>query len=337
MIKDKGHSIKYLEDFRAGRISKGLDTGVPVLDQHLRFKINQLNMVLGFDNVGKTAWMMWYFLCLSVKHNIKWCIWSGENKSEQLIRDLIQMYAGQRLKDISIDKMYQYAAQIEDWFDFVSNENTYTSKQLLEIFRESDAQGCLIDPYTGLDRGVGHKDNYEFLNTTRQFVNTYSKTIYFNTHAVTEAARRLHPKEHDMAGHVMPPLKSHAEGGQPFANRVDDIIILHRYISHPERRYHTLVETTKIKDKETGGEPTLYELPITHEFNNGVGFICGGVNPLKRVYTQKTIETKPLQPNKDFEKEVEKPKPKSKSFPVEIKTEAAPHWMDGLEEKETFE
>ena len=71
---------QYLEDYKNGRIKMGLDIGCIELDEIIRYKQGQFNIINGIDNVGKTAWMLWYFLCLSNKHNLRWQIWSGENK-----------------------------------------------------------------------------------------------------------------------------------------------------------------------------------------------------------------------------------------------------------------
>ena len=70
MIQQKGTDLQYLEDFREGRIKKGLSIGSE-LDKHLRFKRGQLNIFMGHDNVGKTYWFTWYALTLALKHRIK--------------------------------------------------------------------------------------------------------------------------------------------------------------------------------------------------------------------------------------------------------------------------
>ncbi len=48
----KGDAIKYLIDYKNGKIQKGLGVDC-ILDDHLRFKRKQLNIILGHDNVGK--------------------------------------------------------------------------------------------------------------------------------------------------------------------------------------------------------------------------------------------------------------------------------------------
>lgn len=71
MILKPGHSTQYLQDYKDGKIQQGLGIGCP-LDDHIRYKQKQLNLILGHDNVGKTFWMWWYFLCINHIHSKKY-------------------------------------------------------------------------------------------------------------------------------------------------------------------------------------------------------------------------------------------------------------------------
>jgi AAA15 family ATPase/GTPase len=99
-----GDSIKYLLDFKHGRISQGLGIDTE-LDNFLVYKKGQLNIIVGHDNVGKSYFVNWYFLVLALKYNIKFCIYSGENSKGQILRDMIQMYSGQKFKDIQDEQI----------------------------------------------------------------------------------------------------------------------------------------------------------------------------------------------------------------------------------------
>jgi len=165
-ILDRGHDIGYLHDVRDGKLKPGLGLNNAAIDEHILFKRGQLNFVLGHDNVGKTAWMLWYYLCLSLHHDLKWTVWSGENKSGQLKRSLIQMYTQKNYMQLSSAEITRTNDIIENYFSFVDNRKMYKHQQLLDLFASTDCDGCLIDPYSGLDRGYSHTDNYEFLNTT---------------------------------------------------------------------------------------------------------------------------------------------------------------------------
>lgn len=278
----KGDATQYLLDYRNGKIKKGLGIDC-ALDNYLRFKPKQLNIILGHDNVGKTYWINWYFLTLAVKHGLRFCIWSGENQKGQILRDLIQMYVGEKFTDISEQKILSTATYLEQFFDFVPNTELYKPKDLLKIFKESECNVGLIDPFTGLDRQMTFEGNYTFLNEARQFVNQTGMSIYINTHPNTESGRssNLYSEGHMWKGHLKPPLKDHIEGGKAFLNRCDDMFVIHRLIKHETMKYFTLVNVEKIKDMDTGGQHTRLDEPILCEFNNGLGFKIEGINPLK--------------------------------------------------------
>lgn len=299
MITSQNEISRYLQDYHEGKISKGLDTGLLKLDDSIRFKKGQLTIINGLDNVGKTIWILWYFLTLSVKHDLKWVIYSGENKSGQLVRQLIQFYTGQRLEKMDLSEVFKVELIIANWFTFIDISNFYKSKDLFKIFSESNCDGCLIDPFTGMDREYTHAANYDFLNEARNFCNSSGKSVYVNTHVVSEAARRTYPDGHEFAGYASPPSKSQSEGGQPFGNRTDDFITIHRLVGHPQRNYITEVYIRKIKDTETGGKVTPIDLPLDFEFNSGLGFTMDGQNVLNQTKTNDN-KLSDLPTNTDF-------------------------------------
>jgi len=55
---------------------------------------------------------------------------------------------------------------------------------------------------------------------------------------------------------------------------------IHRFINSPQLWMMTQLRVEKIKDKETGGTPTLDE-PLCFDYNGGLGFTIGGHNILK--------------------------------------------------------
>ena len=273
---------QYLQDYHAGKISKGLDTGLLKLDNSIRFKKGQLTIINGLDNVGKTIWILWYFLTLSRKHGLKWTIYSGENKAGQLVRQLIQFYSGKYLNRMDLSEVMRLEIEISKYFKFIDNSNFYKSKDLFKIFADSESDGCLIDPFTGMDREYTHAANYDFLNECRSFCNVTDKSVYVNTHVTSAAARRVYGEGHDYAGYSTPPTKSESEGGQPFGNRTDDFITIHRLVGHPSRKFTTEVYIRKIKDTETGGMVSSIDDPLDFEFNSGLGFTMDGQNILNQ-------------------------------------------------------
>lgn len=284
MIQKPGHTTNELLDYHDGRIEHGLGIGVQELDLHLRFKRGQLNVILGHDNIGKTNWALWYFLCLSTWHGITWTLYLAENKSWQAMRDLIQWYTGVKFSELSKDRIKSTMHIIEQWFTFVDNSKLYTPEDLLDLFRQNPTDAYFIDPFTALDRQFGYEANYRFLNQARQFCNETGRTIYLSSHPISDSGRSggMYPKGHDWEGYMRPPYKAEIEGGKAFANRVDDFIVLHRMTDHEgEMRFKTMLIVTKVKDLETGGKINNANNPVLFDYNSGLGFKCGfdeGIN-----------------------------------------------------------
>lgn len=293
MLNNKGQYLQYLLDYKEGKIKQGLVLDC-AMDDFLRFKPKQLNIILGHDNVGKSYWINWYFLSLALKHGLTFCLWSGENQYGQILRDMIQVYSGRKFKELHEKEIQSYSAYLEQYFDFVDNSKLYTPEDLFKIFRQSDANVCLIDPYTGLDRQMGYEGNYTFLNNARQFVNETGKTLYINTHPTSESGRsgNLYPESHVWKGHLKPPMKDHIEGGKAFLNRCDDMFVIHRLVKHESLKYVTLLSVEKVKDTDTGGQISGIDDFVMCDFNSGLGFTISGKDPLKDLRPKQPKQTR---------------------------------------------
>jgi hypothetical protein len=311
MIHKQGSAMQYLLDYKSGKIKDGLGIGCD-LDTYIRFKPKQLVIILGHDNVGKTFWITWYFLSLAIVNDLKFIIWSGENNHGQLLRDMVQMYAGIPFRELTEQQIQSYSMILEQHFEFVDNSKLYKPKELLDLFESSEANACLIDPYTGLDRDMSHEANYKFLNAARHFCNRTGKTMYINTHPNSESGRsgNLYTQG-EWVGHLKPPLKDAIEGGKPFLNRCDDMIVIHRLIKHETMKYYTMINIEKVKDQDTGGKHTGLNDPVLCEFNYGLGFKVGLTDVLAPYRPKKFV---PTQASMNLQAEVTYKKPNDLPF-----------------------
>ncbi len=291
--------LKYLLDYKHGKIEKGLGIN-NMLDDYIRHKKSELIFLLGHDNVGKSYWIFWYFLNICLRHNLKVCMYAGENQKGQILRDLIQMFAGVKFKQIPDNLIHAYCAKIEEHFKFIPNNKIYKSEELFNLFLASKCEIALIDPFTALDRDMSYAGNYTFLNMARQFVNQTGVTVYVNTHPISESGRsgNLYAQGHEWAGMLRAPLKNDIEGGKSFLNRCDNLYIIHRLTKSETMKYYTMISTEKIKDIDSGGSLTLLDEPVLCEFNNGLGFRVNGVDSLQDLRT-KEMQSKQF-PNNNF-------------------------------------
>ena len=106
MILEDNGGKKYLDSIRDGSFKLGLGIDCP-LDQYIRYKQGTFNVMAGHANVGKTKFILYYYLCLAIKHDKKFLIFSAENSTGGIKRDLIQLHSGKQLKELD-EQQYEY-------------------------------------------------------------------------------------------------------------------------------------------------------------------------------------------------------------------------------------
>lgn len=292
MIVNFEKEIDKLHLIRTGKMKEGLRLGIPELDEHFRFKYTNFNVILGHANVGKTTVILYLMLLYTLKHDVKWLVFSSENEPYTIIRKLIEFLTGKPINKIPDKEMRENAAWIYDRFKFIDNNLLYSYKDLLklatDVMKQWKFNGFMIDPYNSLikdpneDKNLnGHEYDYKACSNFRIFCRQFKCTIWLNTHANTEALRKKHGHNHIYSEHPIPPMASDVEGGGKFVNRADDFMVLHRYIQHPTDWMESHMHVRKVKDTDTGGRPTSIDDPVRlRSIKNNVGFEIGGVNPI---------------------------------------------------------
>lgn len=287
-IKDKILDIKY------GRIKEGLKIGVPEIDEYLRFKKSNFNLIIGHANVGKTTIIIYLFVLWAIKHKLKFLIWSSENTPQSIVRKIIEFKMGLPIQEAS----EQQIADAINWCDFhfkvIDVEELYTYKQLMkeaELIKDAwDYDALLIDPYNSLSKdpklqkltGNSHDYDYQVASEFRLFAKKQEVTVFLNAHGVTNALRQVHPNGHEYEGLPKPLSMGDVEGGGKWGNRSDDIICIHRYTGHASDWMYSVLSILKVKENETGGRPTPFDEPIKLRMKvNNVGFDFMGKDLLK--------------------------------------------------------
>ncbi len=289
LINFDEHSKK-LNDFRQGKLPEALTLGHKEFDSHFRYVQGNLCFVLGHNNVGKTHFTFYLMLLYTLKHKIRWLVFSSENDVYSLLKKLIEFIEGKPINKIE-QKDYEDSLKfVYDHFKFVDCNKQYTYKELLALAKSIkdawDYHALLIDPINSLRKDLrntnGYEYNYEQLTDIRIFCKTNNITTWICAHAVTEALRRKHLKGHEFEGQPMPPSIGDSEGGAVNANRADDFINIHRYIFSPDSWMYTRFYVAKVKMQELGYKPTSYENPLMfRSILNNVGFEISGENLIK--------------------------------------------------------
>ena len=148
--------LKKLNDIRAGKVNEGLRLGVDRLDNNFRFVHGHLNFILGPANTGKTHLVFYLMFLYSLKHNVRWLVFSSENEPYSLIRKLIEFAEGKPINQIEKEDFKKQYDWVFNHFKFVDTEKAYTYKDLLELAtavkKAWDYQGFLSDPLNSLKK-----------------------------------------------------------------------------------------------------------------------------------------------------------------------------------------
>ena len=280
--------LKKLNDIRAGKVNEGLRLGVDRLDNHFRLVYGNLNFILGHANTGKTHLVFYLMFLYSLKHNVRWLVFSSENEPYALIRKLIEFAEGKPINQIEKEDFEKQYDWVFNHFKFVDTEKAYTYKDLLELAtavkKAWDYQGFLIDPLNSLKKDIPKNSNsyeygYESLTDIRIFCKQHNITTWICVHAVTEALRKKHPQGHYYANQPIPPMASDSEMGGMSMNRADDFLVIHRYIYHETDWIYSNLYSAKVKNQELGYKPTPIDDPVKfRSILNNVGFEIDGKN-----------------------------------------------------------
>lgn len=293
MLINLEKTLDKLNKVRTGKTKEGLALGIKQIDEYLRFKPGNFNVILGHANVGKTTVVLYLMLLYTIKHKIRWLVFSSENEPHTLIKKLVEFMEVQPINLVKADSFQARVDFINNHFKFIESEAMYTYVDLLELAKAVkdawDYQGFMVDPYNSLmkDRKIlqglsSHEYDYEATSAFRIFCKRNNISMWLNTHAATEALRKKHAKEEFFGGHPIPPMASDVEGGGKFVNRADDFLVIHRYTQHSSEWMFSHLHVRKVKDIDTGGRPTIMEEPIRlRSIKNNVGFEIGGVNYIK--------------------------------------------------------
>ena len=277
-IEDRILDIKY------GRIKEGLKIDIPEIDEYLRYKQGNFNVLIGHANVGKTTVIMYLFTIWAIKHKLKFVVWSSENTSQSIVRKIIEFKMGKTINEATDELINKTINWCDTYFKIIEVDDLITYKQLLkqanQIKDAWDYDAFLIDPYNSLVKDIGllkavggHEYDYQVASEFRLFAKKRNVSVFLNAHGVTEALRRTHQKGHEYENLPTPLGMASVEGGGKWANRADDVICIHRYTGSPTDWMYSHLHVLKVKENETGGRCTPYEEPIQLRMaKNNVGF-----------------------------------------------------------------
>jgi hypothetical protein len=286
-------ALDYLMQVKEGKIELGKDFGIPELDKHYRFKRGNLIMINGVDNVGKTFMILYLMHILAKRHGLRFLIYTTENEHYSVYEDLCQFYLKKPIKQMLDDEIKESHKWVSEHFIFIKlSEKLYSHKEILKIAKgvndKYGIDGMLIDPwYSILDGDFEHGSSYNVIMEIKAFCKVNGISTMINIHVGTNAARNK-----DKEGNLIAPGKADTEGGQKFANVVDDFLTVHRNFNNPDESDITEIHVRKIKETKTGGKITQMLNPIKFKIManfSGFNTYLGAFNVVDHTVTIKEM------------------------------------------------
>ena len=272
-ISSDDEDFRWIEDFAEGKIPVGLDTGDAELDKYFRYK-KEFVIINGHSNVGKTTMALYMMINSAIRHKWKWVVYSSENRTASLKMSLIQFALNKKISSMNHMERKKAYEWLSKQFTIISNKQIYSYSDIIlfleKIMKQQPVDAVFIDPYNSLkldmkNSSIGvHDYHYEAASEFLTFSTSNNVAVWLNMHAVTEAQRRK-----GVDGLPIAPYAEDTEGGGKFVNRSDCFMTIHRKVQHPvpSDRKITELHIRKVRDVETGGEPTPIEEPVRFEMN----------------------------------------------------------------------
>ena len=299
-------------------IPQGYDIGSKHFDDHFRLKPRTIVGIFGIDGVGKTTFHNFLSTCYSKKHKeVNWLLIVRENDGASVRQNLIELFSGKAMHDCNEQEKKEAKDFAYNQFDIIENNVDINIDNFFEILRLLYSKKhyliTFVDPYNAIQYEQTPNKNYSFIGQLRAFQNEFNMSFHLSMHIATERARNyvysnketlftFDGQEIGLGGQMKIPRKNFVEGGQPIANKLDDIIIVHRIPKLPEIRSYILISIDKVKEEKTGGmvsfeEPILFLKRGKH--NTFVDKYL--INPLLPI---NTIQQSIIIPNKEFDSEL---------------------------------
>ena len=216
-----------------------------------------------FIPTHNTTFAIQLMLTKSIWDGWKWAIFSPENfPANDFYDDLIEMYCGKWLNDISEEEYITAAAFINDHFFYVYPDGEHDLVSIHEKFRylvmRKGVDGVLVDPFNQLDHTQKpYQREDQYLSQTLKDIKRFAllNAVSYNIIA--------HPKTPTYGENKQLPIVDMYDlyGGSMWGNKADQIIIYHRPKWHEDKSDGSVeIHVQKVKRKRTGGKQGSCEL-----------------------------------------------------------------------------
>ena len=256
--------------------SRGETTHINSLDQAYRMARKEITVVHGYNNHGKSAFVMHLALLKSYFDGHKWAVFSPENyPAHEFYKDLIHSYIGKSTErhhhnQMSEEELKKGGDFVKDHFFFMYPEDheptpDYINQRFREMIIKHNIDGCIIDPYNQLDTDVGKAGGKEhlylskFLSMEKKFAVDNDVFFFIITHPRGDG-------ELVNKNYKLPKVYS-LSGGAMWGNKADNVLCIHRPNFSEWTDKSVIFESQKIKKQKLNGIPMEVNLLFDRETN----------------------------------------------------------------------
>lgn len=244
---------------------KGMSMGIDVLEKSISFMLGKTYVITGIPNHGKSEWLKYILLLMSLKYGYKWGYFGPEDfPCTEFYRSLMRMYIGK-----GTDKNGVYPAMTEEeyieamefvgeHFFYVYPEKSQSWDALIEKQKElvvkHGINGFIYDPVNMMDKvEKGMRDDERisyYLTLTGQLAKFHNVANIYVVHPLGSKLFR----EKDGTGY-RPPMAYDLESGSMWFNKCDGWgVTIHRpgfwtNKDSPE----VLIQPWKVKNRQALG------------------------------------------------------------------------------------
>jgi twinkle protein len=266
-VYDVGASM--LDMYRNGQ-NRGETTGVPEVDKAWTWRDSEVNLWTGYQNEGKTLFLMQLCLIRAINTGTKVAVFSPENfPLEDFYNDLIETYIGKSCDPfftnnyMSEDEFKQGMNFVNEHFFVIYPEKDFKLETIFEkaryLVKKQGIKTLVIDPYNTVEhlmRAGEREDLY-----ISRFITSLKRFAVDNQVSVNLVAHQNTAKKNDKdEGRYFRPELNNVKGGGTFADKVDNVLSVWR----PNRALdfkdpNVIFSSQKIKKQRLVGIPQNIE------------------------------------------------------------------------------
>ena len=251
---DRGELLR----FRNSPRLETFEIGDPVLDPCLKLRPGQIMTVSGWPGDGKSEWVDWVAVQMTMRFGWRWAIYTPEHDVEEHASKIVEKYIGQPFLDYGSNtlRMNDDAVGLGEawmranWTYIVSEDETRlpTLDFLLERTREAwlrnRIKGAILDPY--------NKIRHEYQGRETDYVAAFmQRLLTFARHHDMLFILVAHPAKisRDNRGKRPVPTLHDISGSQNFYNATNIGVVVHR---ESQKDFDVNVHVQKVKRKDQG-------------------------------------------------------------------------------------